>query len=198
MRLDQAADYINVGQIMTRVEAKIEAGEEGMGEVRVLLPKAVTSAGIHREELPVVQIKQSIEERKFTRKGDIVIKLSTPYDAVYIGEEEAGLACTSFCGVIRGLDEQKLDPHFLTAYLNTSYVKEFLRLKAGSTTLPVVKIRDLRELMVPDIPVDKQKALGKLYQSSAEKIGILESLIDNEKRMMNSMLLTEIKEYLNE
>ena len=59
----------------------------------------------------------------------MVIKLSTPYDAAYVNEENAGIAIPSFCAAIRITDNDKMDAMYLTAFLNSSYVRDELTAK---------------------------------------------------------------------
>ena len=40
-------------------------------------------------------------KKKFTKEGDVVVKLSTPYNATYVTKENEGLAVPSFCAIIR-------------------------------------------------------------------------------------------------
>lgn len=193
MKLIDVAGFINVGQIMTRVEAKAISPKDNLTEVKILTPKAISAGKIDLKELTSIRLKQSIDDKKQTKQGDVIIKLSTPYDAALIGPNEERLAYTSFTAVVRDLDKDRLDALFLTAYLNTDYVKELLRLRAGVTSLPVVKIKDIRELELPDVPLAKQKLIGEAYQSCVNKIEILREMQDNEKQIINSIVMSEVK-----
>lgn len=193
MKLIDVAGFINVGQIMTRVEAKAISPKDNLTEVKILTPKAISAGKIDLKELTSIRLKQTIDDKKQTKQGDVIIKLSTPYDAALIGPNEERLAYTSFTAVVRDLDKDRLDALFLTAYLNTDYVKELLRLRAGVTSLPVVKIKDIRELELPDVPLAKQKLIGEAYQTCVNKIEILREMQDNEKQIINSIVMSEVK-----
>ena len=107
MKLKEVAK-ITVGQIMPRVSAENKNEEEIIGTVNVLAPKAISDGIIVKENLGELQICKKIDEEKFTKEGDVVVKLSTPYDATYVTKENEGLAVPSFCAIIR-VKEDKLD-----------------------------------------------------------------------------------------
>ena len=106
MKLKEVAK-ITVGQIMPRVSAENKNEEEIIGTVNVLAPKAISDGIIVKENLGELQICKKIDEEKFTKEGDVVVKLSTPYDATYVTKENEGLAVPSFCAIIR-VKEDKL------------------------------------------------------------------------------------------
>ena len=82
MKLEEVAK-ITVGQIMTRVSAENRNEDDAIGIVKVLAPKAISDGIIVKENLGELQICKMIDEKKFTKEGDVVVKLSTPYDATY-------------------------------------------------------------------------------------------------------------------
>ena len=87
MRLEDVASVI-AGQIMTRV-----TDEEAMGKtVKVLVPKSIVDGIIVKEDLGEAILSKEIDEDKYTKEGDVVIKLSTPYDAAYVTEKDVGLS----------------------------------------------------------------------------------------------------------
>ena len=92
-----------------RVTADKDAGEQVVESVKVLVPKAIVSGVIVKEDLGDAELGKQIDEEKYTHEGDVVIKLSTPYDAAYVDGENAGIAIPSFCAAIRITDNDKLD-----------------------------------------------------------------------------------------
>lgn len=116
MRLETVATKILAGQIMTRSIAKEEAGDGVIKVCKVLSPKAIVSGRVVYKDLGEAKLKKEVDGEKVTQLGDIVIKLATPYDSVFITEKEAGLIVPSFCVIIRGVNEKLIDTRFLTAY----------------------------------------------------------------------------------
>ena len=91
MILENIADVI-AGQIMTRVTEDNNDGEA----VQVLAPKAISNGIIIKEDLGKAVLSKDVDENKYTKEGDVVIKLSTPYDAAYVTSKDIGLVIPSF------------------------------------------------------------------------------------------------------
>ena len=182
------------GQIISRVEAKDEVGDEVFEEREVLIPKAIVGGRVTHADLGTVKLKKAADKNRITREGDIILKLSTPYDAAYIEKDDQGLVVPSFCSVIRGLDAGKVDAKFITAYLNTDYVREMLKAKVAGTTMPMIKLSDVKNLEIPNVPLEKQKSLGEAYSLSCQKQDVLREMLDNEQLLINSVVLNAVKE----
>lgn len=193
MRLEEIAS-VTVGQIMTRVAADRDSGDSVADTVKVLVPKAISSGVIIKEDLGDAELTKVIDEEKFTQAGDVVIKLSTPYDAAYVTEEYAGIAIPSFCAVIRITDENEMDATYLSAFLNSSYVRDQLTEKVVGSARPMIKVTDIRALEVPKLSVEDRRDIGKAFILSGQKKATLQEMIDNESRLMENIVLASIKE----
>ena len=193
MRLEEIAS-VTVGQIMTRVTADRDLGDSVVDTVKVLVPKAISSGVIVKEDLGNAEITKVIDEEKFTQAGDVVIKLSTPYDAAYVTEEYVGIAIPSFCAAIRITDENKMDATYLSAFLNSSYVREQLTAKVVGSARPMIKVTDIRALEIPKLSVEDRRDIGKAFILSGQKKATLQEMIDNESRFMENIVFASIKE----
>ncbi|KUO78022.1 MAG: hypothetical protein APF81_17515 [Desulfosporosinus sp. BRH_c37] len=194
MKIVDISEKIYSGQIISRVEAKEEVGDEVLEERKVLVPKAITGGRVTHADLGTVKLKKAVDPDRFTSEGDIVIKLSTPYDAAYIEKDDEGLVVPSFCSVIRGVHVDKVDAKFITAYLNTEYVREMLKSKVAGTTMPMIKLSDVKDLEIPNVSLVKQKSLGEAYSLSCQKQDVLREMLDNEQALINSLILNAVKE----
>lgn len=189
MRLEDITNVI-AGQIMTRV-----TDENGNGEtVQVLVPKAIADGIIVKEDLGQAVLSKEVDEEKYTQEGDVVIKLSTPYDAAYITAEDAGLVIPSFCATIRITDSNQMDAKYLSAFLNTSYVRNQLTAKVVGSTRPMIKITDIRALEIPKVPMQDMEQIGEAYMLSGKKKATLFEMIETESKLMENIVLTSIKE----
>ena len=191
MKLKEVAK-ITVGQIMPRVSAENKNEEEIIGTVNVLAPKAISDGIIVKENLGELQICKKIDEEKFTKEGDVVVKLSTPYDATYVTKENEGLAVPSFCAIIR-VKEDKLDAKYLSAFFNTEYVREILKSKVMGSIRPMVKVSDLRNIDIPYVSEEDMADIGQAYILSGKKKSILSDMIETETKIMENIVLKSIK-----
>ena len=183
---------VTVGQIMTRVTADKDAGNQVVENVKVLVPKAIVSGVIVKADLGNAELGKQIDEEKYTH--EVVIKLSTPYDAAYVNKENAGIVIPSFCAAIRITDTDKMDARYLTAFLNSSYVRDELTAKVVGSARPMIKITDIRALEVPEPNMKDMQDIGKAFVLSGLKKATLQEMIDNETKLMENVVLASIKE----
>lgn len=189
VKLGDIADVV-VGQILTRVASSSSEGKK----VPVLSPKAVADGVIIKEDIGEAILAKEVDQDKYTRAGDVVIKLSTPYDAAYVTETGAGLLLPSFCAAIRITKEDVMDAKYLSAFLNSSYIKEQLISKVVGAGRPMIKITDIRALAIPRVSPKDMKDIGEAYILSGEKKAILREMIETESRLMENIVLGSIKE----
>ena len=192
MILENIADVI-AGQIMTRVTEDNNDGEP----VQVLAPKAISNGIIIKEDLGKAVLSKDVDENKYTKEGDVVIKLSTPYDAAYVTSKDIGLVIPSFCATIRISNDNLIDAKYLSAFLNTSYVRNQLTAKVVGSSRPMIKISDIRALEIPEVPIKDMRDIGEAYILSGRKKEILLEMVQTESMLMENIILASIKEVMN-
>jgi restriction endonuclease S subunit len=193
MTLENIAS-ITVGQIMPRVTADKENGDKVIETVKVLMPKAISSGVIVKADLGETALGKKIDDDKYTHEGDVVIKLSTPYDAAYVTAEDAGIVVPSFCAAIRITDKKKMDAGYLSAFLNSSYVRDELAAKVVGSARPMIKVTDIRALKIPELEKNDMEDIGRAFILSGRKKATLREMIDNETELMENIVLASIKE----
>lgn len=189
VKIKNIADVI-AGQIMPRV--LVQKGEEQFARAvtKVLAPGAISGGNILRDHITDAYLKKDRDEKKCTREKDVVIKLSTPYEAAYIDSGNTGLLLPSFCAAIRVKAEY--DPVFLCAVLNTTYVREELINLVAGTYRPMMRLSDFRELEVPLIDEKDMRQLGEIYLLSLRKRLLLKKSEKLEAELMDGIILETI------
>ena len=179
---------ITVGQIMPRVICK--EGDEGES-VKVLVPKAISNGTIDLESIKTETVKVANKNKK-TSTGDIVMKLSSPYDAVYISKEYSGFLVPSFCAIIK-LNDPSFCAKYLVAYLNSIQVKDELSSKAIGTTRAMTRPLDIEQLDIPETSDTNMKLIGEAYELSEKKKKAMKRLIEIETELMNKTVTSIIQ-----
>lgn len=193
-RLSDICAVITTGQIMSRVSAEAEKEKDGfttVDEVRVIVPKAISNGRIDHSELAEVVLTKKVDETRITKAGDIVVKLSTPYEAAYIDEDNAGLVVTSFCAIISGVSESFM-PEFLASYLNTLPAREALRQCTTGMNVPLLRVSDLKALQVPDVELEVQKAAIDVLRLLQKKRVLLSELLVHCDQLAESVVVNAI------
>ncbi len=184
---------VESGTVLTRVRR--EEGIESTHELLVLVPKAI-SEGISLDSLDRinVDINDIASDRiKTTKIGDIVLKLSTPYDSVYVDEAEQGLVIPSYFAVLRGIDSQVIDPKYLAYVLGSTYGKKYLMSLSSGVVNAMIKLRDILTIPIPMLPLEEQEILGNLYSAFWQKRAAMKVYLANEEALMNTIIIDSIR-----
>ena len=118
---------------------------------------------------------------------------------ILIAAQKEGIAIPTYSSVtyaasIRITDENKMDATYLSAFLNSSYVREQLTAKVVGSARPMIKVTDIRALEIPKLSVEDRRDIGKAFILSGQKKATLQEMIDNESRFMENIVLASIKE----
>ena len=157
------------------VDARKDKDESTGFGIRVLVPKAIHDGKVDHSLLESQELqrdRKTGEEKNVdnfrTKEGDIVIKLSSPYDSCIINREDEGLLVPSFCLRITDIDEEKVDRYFLLAYFHSKTFLEEIRKKCYGNVMALAKKSDFEKISVPDIPLCEQTAIGERFRRIGE------------------------------
>lgn len=190
MKLEELCT-IKTGAPTSRAK-KIAEGIEPR-EVKVLLPRAMQGGAIIDEELAIETVGE-VKEENFTREGDVVIKLSTPYDSVYIDKAHEGIMITSFGMVLRKKDDAELDMRFLSLFLNLPQTNSILQaVSTGqSVAMAMLKRQTVADIEVSLLPLERQEKLASLFQVVQERKNQYERLIELDNELVTSQMIKSI------
>ena len=171
---------------------KIAEGVEPK-EVKVLLPRAMQGGSIIDEGLAIEAVGE-VKDENFTHEGDVVIKLSTPYDSVYIDETHEGIMITSFGMVLRKKAEAELDMQYLSMFLNLPQTNSVLQaVSTGqSVAMAMLKRQTVADIEVPLLPLERQQQLASLFQSGQERKSQYARLIELDNELVTSQMTKSI------
>ena len=175
------------GQITSRIETKELMNDRVLGTVKVIPPKAVKAGRIEHEELYEVKYKSEFDEKKLTKEGDIVVKLSSPYDAAYVTKDDEGLLITSFCIIIRN-SGKSVSSEYITAFCNSGvYSRQVTNMVSGAK-VPMMTIGKVKEAEVVLLPLEDQEQVALYYRNLCEKEKIMEQIISLEKEKLETVM----------
>ena len=127
------------------------------------------------------QAKEPLKSEYLSQKGDIIVRLTTPYTAVLIDETTAGMVISSNFVVIR-IESQAILPEYLFWLLNTQSVKHDIYENATSNMLGAVNAKFLAEIEVAVLPIKDQYKLAQIYLASRHEIRLLKELADEKEK----------------
>lgn len=174
---------ITGGQITSRIEAKDIA--EKKDTMKVLVPKAISNGKINKEELGSIDVKLDVDLKRVTKEGDIVIKLSTPYDACIVTKEDEGLLVPSFCAIINNVPED-LSKEYLLAFLNSKLCLMQIKNLVSGSTIAILSSGQIKKLEIPVPSFKEQKDIADRYLQYVSKIKLLEKIVKLENEYIDS------------
>lgn len=182
---------LSTGQIQARKEHK--GADSPTFSYSVLVPRAIKDGTIDHSLLSSFEgLKSDYEDLKLTKKGDIVIKNSTPYDACIIEYGDDGLFIPSFCILLEN-EDPNVDSYYLLAFLNSKKVKERFS-SYGSGRLAIINKKCILDLDFPMVDIYKQNEIGGRYKKSIEKIKSMKKIVSLEQEWYDTYFENDGKE----
>ncbi len=156
--------------------------------------KSFNDNGIYDHSfIDIFESDGKIKEENIIKKGDILIRLREPNIAIYIDKDYEDMIVSSLAVIIRVMDN-KINPIYLTHYLNSSMVKKQLFKDITISSIPMTKVKDIENLLI-DIPSLKiQEILANTQKLAIQEIRLLENLIKEKKQLNRSIFETIVKE----
>ncbi len=187
MKLSDCAE-LTAGVITSRVlEDRRSNSVNPDNRIYVLAPRAIHDGKIDKSLLAEEYKKddgREIPSKFLTEKGDIIIKLSSPYDSCLIGEEDEGLLIPSFCLKIRVTDPA-IDRYFLLAFLNSKRCRDDLKSMCYGSVVAIVKKSDLERVELPFFSPVEQEEIGRRYRTVGQIRMAMERYISLEQERID-------------
>lgn len=175
------------GQITSRIQADEKKNDVTIGNIQVIPPKAIKGGALVKEELYDISYKTEFDEKKLTKAGDVVVKLSTPYDAAYVTKDDEGFLITSFCIIVRNTGKE-VDSEYLAAFFNSDvYLNQAMNMVSGAT-MPMLTLGKIKDIEINVLPKDDQEQVATYYKTITEKEKVFNRVVTLEKEKLNSVL----------
>ena len=191
MKLKDIADCIITGVLTRRLVYDGEDNDSSLKEGKILVPKAIDDGLIDHSLLQRVKLDKEVKDKFYTKKGDVIMKLSTPYDSCFIDrEEDEGLIVPSFSLIIRGL-KSYYDPYFIMAFLSSRYAwNQIERLRSGRT-ITILSNESVAELEVPEFKKLERERISERYKNYLEFKRMSSDIIELEKERNDVMFFSK-------
>lgn len=190
MQLEELAS-VRTGLVTARKKPK--ENQRAVKKYKLLNLKCINTTGYldtrYIEEYSSAEILKS---DFLTQKGDILVRLSTPYTAVMIKEKsECGYLVPSHFAIIR-VDKTKALPEYVLWFLKReSTLQKILQNSSGSSAFGTISSGFLASLKIREIPIEKQAVVGKLLLLSEKEQKLLHDLV-KQKEIFNRELVNKI------
>jgi restriction endonuclease S subunit len=184
MQLGEIA-HIKTGLVLTRKKAEVEHEVRGM--YKLLTLKNITEDGIiQADSFEQFGSNDILDDHYFTEEGDVLMRLSHPHTAVYIGKECEGLLVPSYFAIIKVYHDKFL-PQYIAWYLNSSEVKKELERSQAGSRIPSTNQNVLKTIPIQALSLSKQKVLIELLQLHQKEKALYRKLIAEKERWFKAV-----------
>ncbi|HHV38228.1 MAG TPA: restriction endonuclease subunit S [Tepidimicrobium sp.] len=179
MKLGEIAK-IRTGLVLTRKKASIKYEVKDIYKL-ITLKNIGDNGVLNKEAFETFPSNDKLGKEYFTQKGDILIRLSAPYTAIYIDERIEGLLVPSYFSIIR-LKTQKYIPEYIAWYLNSDRAKrEFIKSQTG-TAMSTTNKTVLSSIDIKEISINQQKDIAKIQELYLKERELLSRLIEEKEK----------------
>ena len=188
MKLKDIAEEIITGVLTKRVVWEGE-GDASLQEGKILVPKSITDGLIDHTLLQTSRLGKLVKEKFYTRKGDVIMKLSTPYDSCVIEKkEDEGLIVPSFSVIIRGI-RAPYDPYFIMAFLSSKRAWSQIERSRSGRALSIISNESVSELELPSFSETEMKDISTRFRRYLEFRRLSAEIIGLEKERNDILFL---------
>ena len=188
MKLKNVAEEIITGVLTRRIVYDGDA-DSTLQEGKILVPKSITDGLIDHTLLQTSRLGKLVKEKFYTRKGDVIMKLSTPYDSCVIEKkEDEGLIVPSFSVIIRGI-RAPYDPYFIMAFLSSKRAWSQIERSRSGRALSIISNESVSELELPSFSETEMKDISTRFRRYLEFRRLSAEIIGLEKERNDILFL---------
>ena len=185
MKLNEYVDTLLLG-FNTSVKGNTLSSKEY--EYKQLTISSINSCFINHNELKTIASGNRIDDKFFTKIGDIIICCKQPYNVIYIDEEkDENILVPSNFIILRDIKTNKTFLYnFLVCFRSTllSNKKE----DGGNDNITKTEVEDFE---IPVLSNETIEKLSKVAERINKRQSLYSSLIDNDKELITSLYRKE-------
>ena len=191
MKLKDITESIITGVLTRRIVYDGKDNNPSLKDGKILVPKAIDNGLIDHSLLQSVKLERDVKDKFYTKKGDVIMKLSTPYDSCTIDrEEDEGLIVPSFSVIIRGINDG-YDPYFIMAFLSSKYAwNQIERLRSGRV-ISILSNDSVSELEIPDFSKVEVRKIRQRYKKYLDFKRLSSEIIELEKERNDALFFSK-------
>lgn len=155
-------------------------------ETPVYLYKRLTLRSVTEDNLLDISSFESyeacepIDEQFLTKENDIIIRLFAPICTTLITKDNEGLVVPSQLAIIRVKEDCLYLPGYLSIYLTNGRCLETLIEGAGMAAQKIIKVRNIAELEIPCLSIERQKLISDIANEQLNIISLYKKIIEQE------------------
>ena len=184
-KISEIAD-IQSGLVLSRKAAK--ENTTGYLYQRLTLRSVTEDCMLDTSSFESYYASESIDNQFLTKENDIIIRLFAPVCTTLITKENEGLVVPSQLAIIRIKENSLFMPGFLSVYLTNGRCLENLVEGAGMADQKIIKVKNIAELEIPCLMIEKQKIISDIANEQLNIIALYKEIIKQETLRTKSVI----------
>lgn len=175
------------------IRKKVSSSDVVVKEYKILNLKCLNEKGcLDIGFAEPFQSKELLKNEYLTQKGDVLIRLSSPYTSVIIDDDSlCGFLIPSHFAVIRADKTKTVPEYILWVLTRDSTLKKIQQNSSGSTVLGTISSGFIGSIDIKYIPIEKQMVIGNLLLLSNREQELIYRLAE-QKQLYNKLLINQI------
>ncbi|WP_319200074.1 hypothetical protein [uncultured Ilyobacter sp.] len=176
---------VRTGALLNRVKS----AQETPLKTKAFNLRSVEKSVIDRENIDVIYLKKIISDEFYSKEGDILFKIVSPYSTYYVDKNYEDILVPSNFFILRLKKKFQNDviPEYVSYILNSKEILfEIKKIQQGNAAVISLKKTYLEnfEINIPDI--EKQKKYSEFYRALAIRNNLLKQKLNlNEEYFQN-------------
>jgi restriction endonuclease S subunit len=134
-----------------------------------------------------------IGSQYLTKENDVIMRLRSPNQAIFINNNNIGLVVSSLMVIITNIYSNVLNNKYLAYYLNSNYIQNQLVKNTQGTAIPMIRTADIVNLEINLPPLHKQQQIINYIEIANQETELLTGIIAKKNQLKTEILETFIK-----
>lgn len=150
---------------------------------KVIVQRSIKKDGL-LSDFEEVKLNNNFKDRYFTRKNDVLMKMTYPYDVVCVKDEN--IIISDRIAIIRL--QKEYNPEFIAHLLTNAHIEKQLHELGGRGKLPHTSLKEIKQLqlIIPDL--ETQIKYGELLNTINEKIFEDQRQVEYDRHLKEAIL----------
>jgi restriction endonuclease S subunit len=149
--------------------------------------KAVSDEGtIDREIVEPYYASARLKPEFLTRERDVLLRLSAPYTAVWVSENDIDLLVPAHFAIIR-TKPRLLDAHYLYWWLAKNR-RNFYKMASGGTMMGTISSGYIAEMNISPPPIEQQRQMSEYLRLTKREQRLLTRLAAKKHQLADAIL----------
>lgn len=182
----------NIADIITGFSEDKDAQTENSFLYQYIQPNNLSESGKLKDTITILK-KDQISADQLVQNGDVLVKRLNPNVSVIALANEPTIISTNLYA-IRVKRNDVLPEYLASLFEQPSFLSQIEHISGTATVIKAISAKKLANVMIPLIPIHKQKALGMLWTLNKKRKQLLLDYISESDKLFSCLTETIISD----